>query len=111
MVAAMVAMVATAVASSLLAHQGGWDEFLLVAAPVAVIAALLAIAKRRVDRAEARVTGSSGTGSSSTGSSSTGSSSTGSSSTGSSSTGSSGDASTRERSAGGHPFDAGTDGS
>jgi ABC-type enterobactin transport system permease subunit len=96
MVAAMVAMVATAVASSLLAHQGGWDEFLLVAAPVAVIAALLAIAKRRVDRAEARVTGSSGTGSSSTGSSSTGSS---------------GDASTRERSAGGHPFDAGTDGS
>jgi ABC-type enterobactin transport system permease subunit len=101
MVAAMVAMVATAVASSLLAHQGGWDEFLLVAAPVAVIAALLAIAKRRVDRAEARVTGSTGTGSSSTGSSSTGSSSTG----------SSGDASTRERSAGGHPFDAGTDGS
>jgi ABC-type enterobactin transport system permease subunit len=101
MVAAMVAMVATAVASSLLAHQGGWDEFLLVAAPVAVIAALLAIAKRRVDRAEARVTGSS----------STGSTSTRSTSTGSSSTGSSGDASTRERSAGGHPFDAGTDGS
>jgi ABC-type enterobactin transport system permease subunit len=101
MVAAMVATVATAVASSLLAHQGGWDEFLLVAAPVAVIAALLAIAKRRVDRAEARVTGSSGAGSSGAGSSSTGSSSTG----------SSGDASTRERSAGGHPFDAGTDGS
>jgi ABC-type enterobactin transport system permease subunit len=96
MVAAMVATVATAVASSLLAHQGGWDEFLLVAAPVAVIAALLAIAKRRVDRAEARATGSTGAGSSSTGSSSTGSS---------------GDASTRERSAGGHPFDAGTDGS
>jgi ABC-type enterobactin transport system permease subunit len=101
MVAAMVAMVATAVASSLLAHQGGWDEFLLVAAPVAVIAALLAIAKRRVDRAEARVTGSTDAGSSGTGSSSTGSTSTG----------SSGDASTRERSAGGHPFDAGTDGS
>jgi ABC-type enterobactin transport system permease subunit len=96
MVAAMVPTVATAVASSLLAHQGGWDEFLLVAAPVAVIAALLAIAKRRVDRAEARATGSTGAGSSSTGSSSTGSS---------------GDASTRERSAGGHPFDAGTDGS
>jgi ABC-type enterobactin transport system permease subunit len=101
MVAAMVPTVATAVASSLLAHQGGWDEFLLVAAPVAVIAALLAIAKRRVDRAEARATGSTGAGSTGAGSSSTGSSSTG----------SSGDASTRERSAGGHPFDAGTDGS
>lgn len=35
----------------LLAHQGGWDEFLLVAAPIVVIVGLLAVAKRRVDRA------------------------------------------------------------
>lgn len=32
-----------------LAHQGGWDEFLLVLGPIAVIAAALAVAKRRVD--------------------------------------------------------------
>jgi hypothetical protein len=34
---------------SLLAHQGGWDELLLVAGPIVVIVALLAVAKRRVD--------------------------------------------------------------
>lgn len=34
-----------------LAHQGGWDELLLVAGPIVVIAALLALAKRRVDGA------------------------------------------------------------
>jgi hypothetical protein len=45
-------MVVATAASSILAHQGGWDEILLVAAPVAVIAGLLAVAKRRVDRAE-----------------------------------------------------------
>lgn len=32
-----------------LAHQGGWDEFLLVLGPIVVIAAALAVAKRRVD--------------------------------------------------------------
>jgi cyanate permease len=37
-----------------IAHQGGWDEMLLVLAPIAVVAALLWIAKRRVDRAAAR---------------------------------------------------------
>ncbi len=36
-----------------LAHQGGWDELLLVAGPIVVIAALLALAKRRVDGAAA----------------------------------------------------------
>ena len=35
---------------ALLAHQGGWDEVLMILAPVAVIAGLLAVAKRRVDR-------------------------------------------------------------
>lgn len=37
----------------MLAHQGGWDEILLVAAPIAVIAGLLWLAKRRVDRLSA----------------------------------------------------------
>jgi hypothetical protein len=34
---------------ALLAHEGGWDEILLVAVPIVVIVVLLAIAKRRVD--------------------------------------------------------------
>jgi hypothetical protein len=34
----------------LLAHQGGWDEILLVIAPLAAVAGLLALAKRRVTR-------------------------------------------------------------
>ena len=39
-------------AAVILAHQGGWDEILLVAGPIIVIAGLLALAKRRVDRAD-----------------------------------------------------------
>ena len=35
----------------LLAHQGGWDELLLVAAPIVVIVGVLAVVKRRVERA------------------------------------------------------------
>ena len=31
----------------LLAHQGGWDEILLVLAPIAVVAGLLWLARRR----------------------------------------------------------------
>jgi hypothetical protein len=38
-------------AALLLAHQGGWDEILLVAGPILAIVGLLALAKRRVDRA------------------------------------------------------------
>jgi cyanate permease len=34
----------------LLAHQGGWDEILLVLAPIAVVGALLWVARRRVTR-------------------------------------------------------------
>lgn len=34
-------------ALSLLAHQGGWDEVLFVAAPLVVFAGLLVVAKRR----------------------------------------------------------------
>jgi hypothetical protein len=40
-------------ASVLLAHQGGWDEILLVAGPIIVIVGLLALAKRRIERSPA----------------------------------------------------------
>ena len=43
----------------LLAHQGGWDEILLVLAPIAVVAALLWLARRRVTR-QAAVDGQGG---------------------------------------------------
>ena len=43
----------TASTIALLAHQGGWDEILLVAGPIAVIVGLLAIVKKRLDRAVA----------------------------------------------------------
>ncbi len=36
----------------LLAHQGGWDEIAFVLAPLAVFAALLAVARRRVGQLE-----------------------------------------------------------
>jgi len=38
------------VTTALLAHQGGWDEILLVAVPIVVIIAVLRVAKHRVDR-------------------------------------------------------------
>ena len=34
----------------LLAHQGGWDEILLVLGPILIIVGLLRLAKKRVDR-------------------------------------------------------------
>lgn len=37
-------------AAALFAHQGGWDEALLVLGPIVVIVAALAVVKRRVDR-------------------------------------------------------------
>jgi hypothetical protein len=43
----------TASIIALLAHQGGWDEILLIAGPIAVIVGLLAIVKKRLDRAVA----------------------------------------------------------
>jgi hypothetical protein len=43
--------VASATAPILLAHQGGWDEILLIAGPILVIMGLLWLAKRRVDHA------------------------------------------------------------
>lgn len=39
--------------SGLLAHQGGWDEILFVLAPLVLFAALLLLARRRVDRMDA----------------------------------------------------------
>lgn len=40
-----------------LAHQGGWDELLLVAGPIAVFVVLLAVANRRARRMEAEQEG------------------------------------------------------
>lgn len=34
----------------MLAHQGGWDEILLVAGPIVVIVGLLALANKRAKR-------------------------------------------------------------
>lgn len=44
---------ATSAAVGLLAHQGGWDEALLIAGPIVAIVGLLMLAKRRVDAASA----------------------------------------------------------
>jgi len=33
---------------TVLAHQGGWDEILMVAGPIAIIVGLLAIVRRRL---------------------------------------------------------------
>lgn len=41
----------TGLLAPVLAHQGGWDEIALVAGPMIAIAALLVLAKRRVDAA------------------------------------------------------------
>ena len=35
---------------ALLAHQGGWDEILLVLGPILIIIGLLRLAKNRVNR-------------------------------------------------------------
>ena len=42
----------------LLAHQGGWDEVLLVLGPILVIAGLLVLAKKRVAGAVRQAPGS-----------------------------------------------------
>jgi hypothetical protein len=36
----------------MIAHQGGWDEILLVLGPIAVIVGLLMLARKRVGAAE-----------------------------------------------------------
>lgn len=40
------------VVGSLVAHQGGWDEMLLVAIPIVLFYGILRLAKRRADRLE-----------------------------------------------------------
>ena len=40
--------------SAVLAHQGGWDEILMVMGPIALIAGLLRLAKHRVTRGHDR---------------------------------------------------------
>jgi hypothetical protein len=47
------AHVAAGIPAALLAHQGGWDEILLIVGPIAVVAGLLVLARRRVTRASA----------------------------------------------------------
>lgn len=52
---------ATIAATRVLGHQGGWDEILMVLAPLLIFAGLLALARRRVgdieqDRASAPTT-------------------------------------------------------
>ncbi|MEY4175717.1 MAG: hypothetical protein RI900_2882 [Actinomycetota bacterium] len=42
----------------MLAHQGGWDEILLVLGPIAVIAGLLWLAKKRVKATDSESTDS-----------------------------------------------------
>jgi hypothetical protein len=39
----------SAVSPILLAHQGGWDEILLIGGPIVIIVLLLRLAKKRVD--------------------------------------------------------------
>jgi hypothetical protein len=43
----------SATAPVVFAHQGGWDEALLIAGPILAIVGLLWLAKRRVDAASA----------------------------------------------------------
>jgi hypothetical protein len=43
---------ATGIPAAVVAHQGGWDEILLVVGPMAIVGGLLWLAKRRLVRAE-----------------------------------------------------------
>ena len=42
----------------ILAHQGGWDEILMVLGPIALMAGLLRLAKKRVEAKQATDAGS-----------------------------------------------------
>ena len=47
---------------AVLAHQGGWDEILLIVGPILVVVGLLRLLKKRVERnAAANTTAPSGT--------------------------------------------------
>ncbi len=45
------AVAAAGIPAVILAHQGGWDEMLLVIGPIGLVAGLLWLARRRVTRA------------------------------------------------------------
>jgi hypothetical protein len=46
------ALAAAGIPAAIVAHQGGWDEMLLVIGPIALVAGLLWLARRRVMKAE-----------------------------------------------------------
>jgi hypothetical protein len=46
------AVAAAGIPAAILAHQGGWDEMLLVIGPIALVAGLLWLARRRVTKAQ-----------------------------------------------------------
>lgn len=41
--------------AAVLAHQGGWDEILMVAAPIVLFAVILGVANRRARRLAAEI--------------------------------------------------------
>jgi len=43
-------VIGTGLEATMLAHQGGWDEIMFILGPIAVVALLLGLAKRRVDQ-------------------------------------------------------------
>jgi hypothetical protein len=43
---------------AVLAHQGGWDEILLIVGPIVVVVGLLRLLKKRVERNAAATTDS-----------------------------------------------------
>ena len=45
---------ASVISTALFAHEGGWDEVLLVVVPIGAIVGLLLLAKKRVDAAVAK---------------------------------------------------------
>lgn len=38
------------IANSILAHQGGWDEILIIIGPIALIVGIVALVRRRLHR-------------------------------------------------------------
>jgi hypothetical protein len=56
------ALATVGIPAAILAHQGGWDEMLLVAGPIALVGGLLWLARRRVTRATQHADGAGGPG-------------------------------------------------
>ena len=38
------------IANSILAHQGGWDEILIIVGPIAAVVGIVALVRRRLNR-------------------------------------------------------------